>query len=88
MSTGQGKTYLDGIRERLEANGLAVSTLLVRGNPEKALLRSIAKQKPDLVVLGTHGRSGLNAVFEGSVASKVCSRCGVPIILVPAKKTA
>jgi len=88
MSTGQGKAYLDGIRERLEANGLAVSTLLVRGNPEKALLRSIAKQKPDLVVLGTHGRSGLNAVFEGSVASKVCSRCGVPIILVPAKKTA
>ncbi len=87
MSTGQGKAYLEGIRERLEADGLTVSSLLVRGNPEKALLRSIARQKPDLLVLGTHGRSGLNAVFEGSVAPKICSRCGVPVILVPAKKT-
>jgi nucleotide-binding universal stress UspA family protein len=88
ISTEQGMAYLDGIRERLEANGLTVSSLLVRGNPEKALLRSITRRKPDLVVLATHGRSGLDAVLEGSVAPKICARSGVPIILVPAKKTA
>jgi nucleotide-binding universal stress UspA family protein len=86
QSTVQGKEYLDGIRERLEADGLTVSTLLVRGNPERALLRTIAKHRPDLMVLGTHGRSGLSAAFEGSVAPKICSRSRVPIILVPAKE--
>jgi nucleotide-binding universal stress UspA family protein len=84
ISAGQGKTYLDGIRQRLEADGLTVSTLLVRGNPERALLRTIAKHRPDLLVLGTHGRTGLSAAFEGSVAPKICSRSRVPVILVPA----
>ena len=76
MSTGQGKAYLEGIRERLEADGLTVSSLLVRGNPEKALLRSIARQKPNLVVLGTHGRSGLNAVSKGALPRKSVRAAG------------
>jgi nucleotide-binding universal stress UspA family protein len=86
LSTMQGKAYLDGIRGRLEESGLTASSLLLRGDPERSLLRTIKKQKPDLVVLGTHGRIGLNAALEGSVAPKICARCGVPVILVPAGK--
>jgi nucleotide-binding universal stress UspA family protein len=86
LSVSQGKAYLDGIRKRLEEDGLTVSSTLVRGNPDKALPRIIARQKPDLVVLGTHGRAGIDATLEGSVAPKICSRSRVPVILVPAKK--
>ena len=86
QSALQGKAYLDGMRSRFEEDGLTVSSLLVRGNPQRALPRVIQREKADLVVLGTHGRSGIEAAFEGSVAAAICSRANAPVILVPAEK--
>jgi nucleotide-binding universal stress UspA family protein len=40
----------------------------------------------DLIVLSTHGRIGLGAVWEGSVANKVCLSCPVPVLLVPVSR--
>ena len=86
LSAVQGKAYLDMLRGRVEAAGVLVSSLLVRGEPQKALQRVIQREKIDLVILSTHGRTGLDAFLEGSVAPRIALQCRVPIIMVPAIK--
>jgi nucleotide-binding universal stress UspA family protein len=38
----------------------------------------------DLIVLGTHGKAGINAFWAGSVAPKIVSQTRLPVLLVPA----
>ena len=64
---------------------IAFSSELVRGDPTKAIVSAIHKRRPDLVVLGTHGKAGLDALFEGSVGAKICATSNVPVLLAPAK---
>jgi hypothetical protein len=45
--------------------------------------RLFHKAKADLIVLGTHGKTGTNAFWSGSTAPRVCAGCDVPILLVP-----
>ena len=40
----------------------------------------------DLIILGTHGKSGMDAFWSGSVTNKVCSECKIPLLLVPVSK--
>jgi len=45
--------------------------------------RLFHKAKADLIVLGTHEKTGTNAFWSGSTAPRVCAGCDVPILLVP-----
>jgi len=79
-----------GIRE------LRVETKLVEGNPAKEILRTIHEIKPELIVMGTHGRTGLSRLLMGSVAEEVVRKSAFPVLTVktplppaqPAKKGA
>ena len=48
-----------------------------------AILDSVDDQDPDLLVLGTHGRSGFRRLFLGSIAEKVLRRAPCPTLVVP-----
>jgi nucleotide-binding universal stress UspA family protein len=48
-----------------------------------AILAEAAEQKPDLLVLGTHGRSGFKRLLLGSVAERVIRRSSCPTLVVP-----
>lgn len=56
---------------------------LLSGDPASALLAEIANEKYDLVVLGTHGRTGLAHLLLGSVAEKLVRHSPVPVLTVP-----
>lgn len=56
---------------------------LLSGDPASALLKEIKQVKPDLVVVGTHGRTGLTHVLLGSVAEKLARLSPVPVMIVP-----
>jgi hypothetical protein len=45
--------------------------------------RLFHEAKADLIVLGTHGKTGTNAFWSGNTAPRVCAGCDVPILLVP-----
>lgn len=62
---------LDTLAQPLRARGLQVSTEIRTGFPDEGIVKAAADTSADLIVTGTHGRSGLARFFLGSVAEKV-----------------
>ena len=58
---------------------------LLSGDPASAILHDLKASKPDLLVVGTHGRTGLSHVLLGSVAEKLVRLAAVPVVTVPDK---
>ena len=56
---------------------------LVSGDPASSLLEELKKGEHDLVVLGTHGRTGFSHFMLGSVAEKLVRLSPVPVLTVP-----
>lgn len=63
--------------------GTMIAGRLLSGDPASALIHEIKQGKCDLVVVGTHGRTGLAHVLLGSVAEKLVRLSPVPVLTVP-----
>ncbi len=70
--------------ERAKRTGVKVRSLLIKGIPYRAIARAARAQAADLVVLGTHGRTGMARLFLGSVAARVISTAPCPVLTVRA----
>ncbi len=66
-------------------NRVPASSQIGEGEPVEAIAQLVAEVKPEFVVCGSHGRTGLNRAFMGSVAESVLRHAPVPVIVVPAK---
>ena len=75
-------SYLEEQAAVLRAQGITASTTIRRGDPVQQILAD--SQDEDLIVLGTHGKAGINAFWAGSVASKNVNQTRLPVLLVPA----
>jgi nucleotide-binding universal stress UspA family protein len=62
--------------------GIRVKGLLLEGVPHDRIVRAARSTRADLVVLGTHGRTGLGRFFLGSVASRVVTLAPCPVLTV------
>ena len=65
------RTTVDEAAVRLRAAGLEVTAKVASGDPAHEILRAAAEVDADLVVMGTHGRTGLTRLLLGSVARNV-----------------
>ena len=75
----------EGAVERTVAtlpDGLGVETKLLEGVPKTVILDYVTETEVDMVVMGTHGRSGLDHYLIGSVAEKVVRSSPVPVVTV------
>ncbi len=61
---------------------VAVRHVVAAGDPLAEILRIAADATADLIVMGTHGRSGLSRVVMGSVAEGVLRRSACPVVTV------
>jgi nucleotide-binding universal stress UspA family protein len=61
---------------------LAVTTKVEEGDPASRILNVISEEKIDLVVMGTHGLGGYEAIFMGSVTNKVLHKTQAPVLTV------
>jgi nucleotide-binding universal stress UspA family protein len=78
------RAELAEVAERLRDEGLSVETRLVEDDPMHAI-RQVAQQTgTHLIVMATHGRSGLGRWIYGSVADRIMRHADVPVLLVPA----
>ena len=73
---------LDKIVQRLRDDGLKAKSLLKVGSPFLEILHATQTENADLVVLGTHGRTGLAHVLMGSVAERVVQKSAVPVLTI------
>ncbi|HKI35386.1 MAG TPA: universal stress protein [Gemmataceae bacterium] len=62
--------------------GLDMRWLLREGNPAAVIEQVVREQHCDLVVLGTHGRTGLDHLLMGSIAERIIRRCPCPVLIV------
>jgi nucleotide-binding universal stress UspA family protein len=65
------------------ANRVPVSTRTAQGSPIAEIERLATEIKPSFVVIGSHGRTGLNRLVMGSVAEGVVRSSPVPVMVVP-----
>ncbi|MBL7978813.1 MAG: universal stress protein [Bacteroidetes Order II. Incertae sedis bacterium] len=79
----ESKTYLDQFAQKVLAGGFEVhQAVLYDWDVANALIRYTEDQQIDLVVMGTHGRKGLNRLLMGSVAEKVVREAPCPVLTV------
>jgi nucleotide-binding universal stress UspA family protein len=81
------ENYLDHLREELRHLGPSdpntrVQCLLGEGNPATEIVREARENKCDLIVMGTHGRTGLNRFVMGSVAEEVVRKAPCLVLIV------
>jgi nucleotide-binding universal stress UspA family protein len=74
--------YLDKQADTLRAHGIDIRTVVSRGEPARCLLDLMDSEHVDLIVMTTHGRSGLARWALGSVADGLVHICATPLLLV------
>ncbi len=77
--------YLDGVAERIAAEGIEVGKVVREGRPSEELLWYCDQHAPGLLAMATHGRSGIQRMWYGSVATKLMHMAPVPTLLVGPK---
>lgn len=77
----EAETYLQAVASRTVATGRpAIAT--DRGESVRTLLDLASRRDVDLIVIATHGRSGVSAMWAGSVAARVIAHSTRPVLLV------
>lgn len=83
IERSEAAASLSRIGDQLRSAGLAVQQLIEEDEAGRTILASAQKLGVDLILMSTHGRSGLGRWLYGSVAEQVICHAVVPILLVP-----
>lgn len=78
----EGEQYLTGVGQQLESTGLIVKSKILIGNPAKEIINYTNRHPYSLIIMATHGRSGLIRWALGSVADRILCEGSSPIFLV------
>ncbi len=78
----EGERVTGRIAEAAEAAGIEAVTSVRHGVADEAILDYVEEQDVDLVVMGTHGRRGVDRYLLGSVTERVVRRSPVPVLTV------
>jgi nucleotide-binding universal stress UspA family protein len=73
--------------QRLQAAGQTVSTEIRTGNPAEQILKAAEELGPDLIVMGSHGLTGIKHFLLGSVADRVLEHADCSVLIVRASPT-
>lgn len=83
------KETINKLRERLHKcisedtrKNIEVETIVIEGVPFSEIIKKARECKVDLIVLGTHGRTGLSHAIMGSVAEKVVRKAPCPVLTI------
>lgn len=82
IETGSEKQLTDFISEQPVLNGVRYTKKLIKGTPFLEIIKRAEESQADMIVLGTHGRTGLDHVLFGSTAEKVVRKAPCPVFTV------
>jgi len=78
----EGERALERVDDIAESEGVPVESVVVDGSPSREIVRYAEQEHCDLVVMGTHGRGGIDRLLLGSVAERVVRASQVPVLTV------
>jgi nucleotide-binding universal stress UspA family protein len=81
----QAQAYLDKIAKALKAKGIKVRTEVLMGKPDEEIIIYANKIGCDLIIMASHGSSGISRWTHGTVAERVFRAAPVPILMVKAE---
>jgi nucleotide-binding universal stress UspA family protein len=81
-SLAVARTYLDKKAEQLKNSGIQADANVMFGNVLEALTDYVERNAVDLIVIATHGRSGISRWVWGSVADRILRSAKVPVLMV------
>jgi nucleotide-binding universal stress UspA family protein len=73
--------YLDKIGAILEAKGITANKVVRTGKPAEEIIHYAKTNAVDLIIMSTHGRSGVSRLMLGSVAERIIRQSDIPILL-------
>jgi nucleotide-binding universal stress UspA family protein len=68
--------------EHLRNRNIEADKVVLRGDPDKLIVETAQAREADLIVMGTHGRTGWERVVVGSVTESVIGSSGIPVLAV------
>ncbi|MFB6127497.1 MAG: universal stress protein [Halolamina sp.] len=80
----EGHAAVEAVTDAAENAGLDATSTVRTGTPHTSILEYVEEAAVDAVVMGTHGRTGLDRMLLGSVAEKVVRHAEVPVMTVHA----
>lgn len=82
MMSTKAEKYLDDVQSRLESEGVKADTDVVEGTAASSIIEYANKKAVDLIVIASHGYTGINKLMFGSVALRVLHDSHVPVLLI------
>ena len=79
--TQQAEEVLEPVRAFAKQKGWSLRAEHAVGHAAESIAEMARRERPDMIVLGSHGHSALGNVILGSVASGVLSRCRAPVLI-------
>lgn len=78
----EGAKLLEYTRKAFSSHDMTIQERLVFGNPATEILKTSRYLRPDLIVMGSRGSTGIKRVFLGSVSNKVVHSAGCPVAVI------
>jgi nucleotide-binding universal stress UspA family protein len=81
----EAKEFLEKVKEKAAGQSVSCETIVhVGGQPHQFIVQEAKEKDIDMIVMGTHGRTGLKKLIMGSVAQKVIGYAPCSVLVVPA----
>jgi nucleotide-binding universal stress UspA family protein len=74
--------YMQSVRAKLQKAGFRTSFLICQGPIAETILQVASENHADVIVMSTHGRSGIKRWLVGSVADRVVTHSSLPVLLI------
>jgi len=82
-ATAEANTALEAVKTQMSAAGVPVKTMVGEGHAvHEGIVRVADSVGADLIVMGSHGRRGLEKLVLGSVAQRVLTAARIPVLVV------
>ena len=81
-AVSKAEEHLNDLAQRLGKDGVSAQTFIRVGNPVDEITTFVKDNGVDLVVMGTHGRTGLQHLLLGSVAERVVRSSSAPVLTI------
>ncbi|MBM2824726.1 MAG: UspA protein [Dehalococcoidales bacterium] len=80
----RARDYIEKMAVRLKKEGIAAQAVVISGKAADEILNYANKNQVELIIMSTHGRSGISRWAFGSVADRIVRHAKIPVLIVSA----